>query len=83
MCGNVGRLVAGCVVLVLSTTHVEALDDVLQLFDAVKRGDRAAVQKLLKSDLDVSARWGDGTTALHWAVHRERPRTATARCSTM
>ena len=76
MCGQVGRLVAGCVVLVLSTTLVEAHGDVLQLFDAVKRGDRAAVQKLLKNDLDVSARWGDGTTALHWAVHLSDAATA-------
>src|SRR5207247_2506261 len=69
MSGKLGRLVAGCVVLMLSATHAEALGDVLQLLEAVKRGDRAAVQKLLKDGSDVSARWGDGTTALHWAVH--------------
>ena len=61
MNGKVGRLLAGCVVAALSMTHVEALGDVLQLFDAVKRGDPAAVQKLLKDGFDVSARWGDGT----------------------
>jgi ankyrin repeat protein len=38
--------------------------------DAVMRGDRAALQTLLKSGADVNAPQVDGATALHWAVYR-------------
>ncbi|MDQ2641615.1 MAG: ankyrin repeat domain-containing protein [Pseudomonadota bacterium] len=38
--------------------------------DAASRGDRAAVERLLKSGTDVNAQQGDGATALHWAAYR-------------
>ena len=41
------------------------------LIDAVKRGDADAVRALLEQAVDVNAAALDGTTALHWAVHRD------------
>jgi ankyrin repeat protein len=38
--------------------------------DAAKRGDAAAVTKLLKQGADVSAAHPDGMTPLHWAAER-------------
>jgi ankyrin repeat protein len=38
------------------------------LVDAVRAGNRAAVQRLLKQRVDVNAPQADGTTVLHWAV---------------
>ena len=41
------------------------------LADAARRGDWAAVRTLVAAGADVNARQGDGTTALHWASHRD------------
>jgi ankyrin repeat protein len=38
--------------------------------DAASRGNRAAVERLLKSGADVNAQQGDGATALQWAAYR-------------
>jgi ankyrin len=38
--------------------------------DAVMKGDKAAVRTLVSQKADVNAAQIDGTTALHWAVHR-------------
>ncbi len=48
------------------------------LVQAVKSGDTAAVRTLLKQKVDVNATAPDGTTALHWAVHRDDAEVATA-----
>jgi len=40
------------------------------LVDAVKSGDKAAALALIERRADVNAPEPDGTTALHWAVHR-------------
>jgi ankyrin repeat protein len=40
------------------------------LVDAVKSGDTAAALALIDRRVDVNAPEADGTTALHWAVHR-------------
>lgn len=40
------------------------------LVEAVKSGDRAAALALIDQRADVNAPEPDGTTALHWAVHR-------------
>src|SRR5689334_7397036 len=40
-----------------------------EVADAVERGDKTAVQKLISSHADVNAPQADGATALHWAVH--------------
>ena len=39
------------------------------LVEAVKRGDRAAVDAALQQGADVHAAQPDGATALHWAAH--------------
>ena len=41
------------------------------LIEAVKQGDLAQVRVLLDRGADVDAPEIDGTTALHWAVHRD------------
>ena len=42
-----------------------------KLAQAVKAGDKAAVQTLLQLRVDVNAAEADGTTALHWAVRND------------
>ena len=39
--------------------------------DAVMKGDKAAVRRLLTQKADVNATQVDGATALHWAVYRD------------
>jgi ankyrin repeat protein len=41
------------------------------LATAAKNGDAAAVRALLQKKVDVNAPEVDGTTALHWAVHKD------------
>ncbi len=41
------------------------------LVDAVKAGDLAAVRSLLARGADANAAAPDGSTAVHWAVHRD------------
>ena len=41
-----------------------------EVADAVMRGDKAAVRKLVEQHADVNAPQADGATALHWAVFR-------------
>lgn len=41
-----------------------------EVADAVARGDKAAVQKLVQQHADVNLPQADGATALHWAVFR-------------
>jgi ankyrin repeat protein len=50
----------------------------LLLMEAVKTGNREAVQKLLLQKVDVNHAQADGTTALHWAAHLEDVEIATA-----
>jgi ankyrin repeat protein/mono/diheme cytochrome c family protein len=42
----------------------------LSIVDAARSGDAAAVRALLARKADVNAAAPDGTSALHWAVHR-------------
>src|SRR5262245_50169340 len=42
------------------------------LIDAVKTGDVRSVQALLAKQANVNMVAADGTTALHWAVERDR-----------
>jgi ankyrin repeat protein len=39
------------------------------LIDAIRSRDAARIKALLASKVDVNAPYGDGATALHWAVH--------------
>ena len=42
----------------------------LRLIEAVRQGDRETLRLLLEEPVDVNVPQGDGTTALHWAAHR-------------
>jgi len=48
------------------------------LLDAVKRRDAAAVNTLLRQKTNPDARQADGSTALHWAAHRNDVEVASA-----
>src|SRR5215204_3873811 len=41
-----------------------------EIADAASKGDRAAVERLLKSGAHVNAQQADGATALQWAAYR-------------
>ena len=43
----------------------------VRLVDAVKSGDRAAALAMIAAHADVNTPEVDGTTPLHWAVHRD------------
>jgi ankyrin repeat protein len=47
-----------------------------RLAEAAKTSDRAAIRTLLSAHIDVNAPQVDGTTALHWAAHRDDVETA-------
>jgi len=61
---------AGCGLLALSLAIVSLAAGPSEVADAVMRGDKAAVQKLVAQRADVNAPQADGATALHWAVFR-------------
>jgi uncharacterized protein len=61
--------VLGLLLLMLSAITVAAAD--LRLIDAVKGGNKTAVQTLLQQRVAVNAAEPDGTTALHWAVRND------------
>lgn len=56
--------VALCLTVATSATASE-------IADAARRGDKEAVRLLLAEKVDVNARQGDGTTALHWAAYND------------
>src|SRR5262245_9691375 len=56
--------------IALSGLTLDASTD-LPLIKAVKNKDLTTVRALLKQRVDVNATEGDGTTALHWASHRD------------
>jgi ankyrin repeat protein len=64
------RQICAIVAIALSGLAVSASTD-LPLIQAVRNKDIAAVRTLLKQRVDVNATQGDGTTALHWAAHRD------------
>lgn len=63
------KMVAVATLMVLAGVGAAGHERV-PLIDAVKNGDRAAVSALLKKGSNASAQDVDGTTALHWAAHR-------------
>ena len=60
--------------LLLLSASLQARE--VPLIEAVKNGDRQAVGTLLTRKADVNTPEADGTTALHWAVHRNDVQTA-------
>ena len=62
----------GClVVALLAMSGVGAAGQDIPLIEAVKDGDAEAVRALLDKGGDVNVSEVDGTTVLHWAVHRD------------
>lgn len=80
-CQSRSRIVANgasiwvVVMLMAGGSHVAAGADV-PLIDAVKNANPTAVRALLQKRVDVNAAEPDGTTALHWAAHRDDVATA-------
>jgi ankyrin repeat protein len=64
------------IAVLVAVAHPYAEGPQLPLLDAVQRGDRVAVQAILKQHADVNQAAKDGTTALHWAVERNDVETA-------
>src|SRR5512134_1054142 len=64
------RYLAGWTVPVLAVFTMGAAAE-MPLIDAVKRVDGAAVRQLIQKKADVNVTGLDGSTALHWAVHRD------------
>ncbi len=62
----------GCLaVVLLGLPLLVAAGSDTGLLEAVKKGDHARLQALLKDkSIDVNATQTDGSTALHWAAHR-------------
>ena len=60
--------------VVASQTGASAADR--PLADAAKRGDWGVVRALVEQGADVTARQGDGATALHWAAYWDDVRVA-------
>ncbi len=60
------RLTAGFVLL--ASLRLAASNH-QSLVDAARAGDMSTVAALVKRGADVNERWGDGTTALHWAAY--------------
>ena len=48
------------------------------LIEAAKTGELQTVRALAKQRVDLNATEADGTTALHWAVHRDHAEIADA-----
>src|SRR6185369_8209451 len=61
---------AALVAIALSGLTLSASTD-RPLIQAVKNKDITTVRALLKQRVDVNAAEADGTTALHWASHRD------------
>ena len=54
-----------------ATAGAQTATDDLALIAAARSADGDAVRTLLADGADVNTRYGDGTTALHWAAHRD------------
>ncbi len=66
-----GRLASGLLAFVLCCAGAGVAAAQSPLVEAVQQGDLAVVRALLDRGATVDAPQIDGTTALHWAVHRD------------
>jgi uncharacterized protein len=62
------RIIGSIVVSLCLSVAVLSAAENAAVADAVMRGDRAAVEKLVEQHADVNAPQADGATALQWAV---------------
>ena len=65
------RLASCSAVVLLALVSVGATANDLRLVQAARDRDAASVRALLAEGADVNATQPDGTTALHWAAHRD------------
>src|SRR5258708_27123845 len=63
------RTATAAAIVLLTLVRSSAAEEP-RLLDAVKRQDEAGVRLLIRQKADPEARQADGTTALHWAAHR-------------
>ncbi len=68
---SLGRIVPFCLVLLLQVSPAAARISPNRLVEAAKSGDGEALRSLLAAHADVNQRQADGSTALHWAAHRD------------
>ena len=59
-----------CSSTLILISSIAAAGEDLQLIDAARNGNRDAVQALIQQKADVNLATADGTTALHFAAHR-------------
>ena len=65
------RQFLGCVAMVLSAATAGFAAGPSEVADAAMKADVASVRALIQKKADVNAPQVDGSTALHWAVHRD------------
>ena len=68
--GVLVQFLAGFTVAVSLWAGVAQAQPAPDIVEAVKSGNIDEASRLLRSGADADARQGDGTTALHWAAHR-------------
>lgn len=66
-----GLAMAAGLLLAAMPARAQTSPDGLQLITAARQTDTATVRRLLTAGADPNSRYGDGTTALHWAAHRD------------
>lgn len=72
-----GLTIAVGVALVSQPVSAQTSADGLELIAATRQTDADTVRRLLAGGTDANSRYGDGTTALHWAAHRDTVTTVT------
>lgn len=68
---NIPRLTVVCTVALLSIASLAGAATDARVAEAARDRDGEAVRRLVREKIDVNAPLPDGTTALHWAAHRE------------
>lgn len=61
----------GSIVVLFAVASLGAASPEVPLVETAKKGDFAGLRALLQQGADVNGPAADGTTALHWAVHRD------------
>ena len=68
---RIGLKALACALAVLVCAPPVGAEPDRRLLDTVKAGNVEGARALLKQRVEVNAPDGDGSTALHWAVHRD------------
>jgi uncharacterized protein len=71
---RIRHAVAACAVVLVPAIYLTVLNAAdSPVADAAMKGDRAAVQALIKQKADVNIPQADGATAIQWAAYRNDP----------